>query len=103
MIISTGRSCPVPRVGSTRSPDRLSWGFAARIKTIMDLVATLIAEPDHAYLTEEIIGKVRDSLADDGAVTEAPLWLADETACDIVLGGIELAREMWGYRPAAVG
>lgn len=64
---------------------------SGRIKTIMELVATLIADPQHADLTAQNVAKVSEMVTARGGWAEAPQWLGDGLACDIFYHGLDLA------------
>jgi phosphoserine phosphatase len=62
-----------------------------RIKTPMELVATLISAPDRPRLTAKKVAAAARSISEAGGEADTPKWLADDLACDIHFGGLDLA------------
>ncbi len=60
------------------------------IKNMMELVATLITDPDRADLTEQKVATVLDALKASGSPAAPAAWLKENTACDICFSGPEL-------------
>lgn len=63
---------------------------SGRIKTGMELVATLIADPQRADLTADNVAGVLELITGHGGSTEDPKWLGEGLACDINFNGLDL-------------
>ena len=60
------------------------------IKTIMQIVATLISEPNDYLFTVNNVDLIRKQLENVGARDQTIKWLADNIACDITFEGNNL-------------
>lgn len=69
----------------------------------MELVATLIADPQRADLTSDKVARVRAKLASDGIEIDDPQWLDDGLACDIYFQGMSLTASRAIAREIAAG
>ena len=57
----------------------------------MELVATLIANPEQASLTQQHVDHIQTALEKVRCTQSSPSWLAEKIACDIIFDGEDLS------------
>jgi phosphoserine phosphatase len=60
--------------------------------TMMKSVLTLVAPPDRYRLSDAVVTVLAQRLHEGGAKTDTPVWLSEDTACDIPFDHLPIER-----------